>query len=86
MYVYIAITAIILAVMLWYMNNAAALKCNNYWLEFLLAGHLDKGSVHWRGVWYVNVQGNVHWECKFFKIINKIDHQKRPKVTSSICY
>ena len=45
MCVCIAITAIILAVMLWHMDGAPALKCNDYGLESLLAGHLDKGGV-----------------------------------------
>ena len=49
MCVQIAIIAAILAVMLWHEDSAAALKCNDYGLESLLAGHLDKGSVHWRG-------------------------------------
>ena len=48
--VYIAIIARILAVMLRRMDRAAALKCNDYGLESLLAGHLAKGSVHWRGL------------------------------------
>ena len=30
------------------MGSAAALKCNGYGFESLLAGYLDKGSVHWR--------------------------------------
>ena len=46
--------------MLWSVDSAAALKCNGYGLESLLPGHLEKGSVHWRGLWYVNVQGSVH--------------------------
>ena len=41
--VYIAIFATILAVMLWQMDHAAALQCNDYRLEFLLAGTI-KGS------------------------------------------
>ena len=31
------------------MDSVAVLKCNDYRLEFLLAGHLDKSSAHWRG-------------------------------------
>ena len=38
-----------LAVMLWHVNSATALKCNGYGMESLLAQHLDKGSVPWRG-------------------------------------
>ena len=47
--VYIAIFTRILAVILWHVDSAATLKCNVYRLEPLLAGHLDKDSVHWRG-------------------------------------
>ena len=39
----------VLAVMLWHMDSVAALKCNDYRLESWLAGHLEKGRVHWRG-------------------------------------
>ena len=46
MCVQIAIIAMILAVTLWCMDGGAALKCNGYGLESLLAGHLVKGSVH----------------------------------------
>ena len=46
----------------------AALQCNGYGLKSLLAWHLDKGSVHWREGWYVNVQSSVHWGCKMFLI------------------
>ena len=48
MCVQIAIAATILAVVLWHVDSAAALKCNDYSLESLLAGHLDKGNVHCR--------------------------------------
>ena len=48
MCVYIAIIAAILAVTLWCVDSAAALKCNGYGLESWLAGHLNKGSVHWK--------------------------------------
>ena len=48
MCVYIAIISKILAVTLWRVDSAAALKCRRYELESLLAGHLEKGSVHWR--------------------------------------
>ena len=44
MCVYIAIIAAILAVMLWRMDNATALKCNGYRLESSLAGNLYKSS------------------------------------------
>ena len=30
-------------------GDAAALKCNGYGFESLLAGYLHKGCVHWRG-------------------------------------
>ena len=49
MCVYIAMIAFIVAVMLWCVDVAAAFKCNGYRLESLLVGHLEKGSVHWRG-------------------------------------
>ena len=55
MCVYIIITAIILAVMLWHTDSAAALKCNGYRLESLLARHLDKDSVNWREAQCVDV-------------------------------
>ena len=61
MCVYIAIILTILAVTQWHMGRAAALKCNGY-KESWQAGHLDKGSVHCRGAWYVNVGDSVHWE------------------------
>ena len=44
--VYIAIIATILAVMLWPVDSAAALKWNDYGLESSLAEHLDKDIVH----------------------------------------
>ena len=47
--VYIAIFATIPQVMQWHMDSAPALKCNGYGLKSWLAGHLEKGSVHWRG-------------------------------------
>ena len=46
---YIAMIAAILAVTLWHVDSAAALKCNGYGLELLLAGYFEKGGVHWRG-------------------------------------
>ena len=45
----IVIIAIFLAVTLWRVEGAAALKCNGYRLESPLAEHLDKGIVKWRG-------------------------------------
>ena len=71
--------------MLWWMDSAAALKCNDYGLEFSLAGHLGKGSVHCRGelvcecTGYCTLGGGVHWGCKFFKYIIKIDQSKITK-------
>ena len=62
MCVYIAIIATILAVRLWLLNSATALKYNDYGLESTLEGHLNKGRVHWRGAQYVNIQGSVNWE------------------------
>ena len=38
------------------------LECNGYGLQSLLAGHLKKDSVHWRGAQYENVHGRVHWK------------------------
>ena len=38
-----------LAVMLWCMDRAPALKCNSYRLESWLVGQLKKASVHWKG-------------------------------------
>ena len=51
MCVYVTIIATILAVMLWCMDSAVALKCNGNGFECSLAGHTggDRGSVHWRG-------------------------------------
>ena len=46
---YIAIIATILAVMLWHVDSAPALKCIGSGLKSLLAGHLEKDSAHWRG-------------------------------------
>ena len=43
-----ALFAIIVPVTLWRIDSAPALKCNDYQLESWLAGHLKKGSVHWR--------------------------------------
>ena len=45
LYVYKAIIARILAVMLWRMNSASSLKCNGSKFESSLSGYLDKGSV-----------------------------------------
>ena len=51
--------------MLRHMDSAAALKCIGYGFESSLAGHLDKGSVHWRGARYVNVWGrHTGSECR----------------------
>ena len=47
---YTALIAVILAVMLKQKVSAAALKCNIYGLESLLAGHLEKGSAQCGGV------------------------------------
>ena len=49
MCVYVAIIALVLAVVLWCMDSVAALQCNGYGLDSSLAGYLDKGSVHWKG-------------------------------------
>ena len=32
-----------------HMDNTAVLKCNDCRMKPWLAGHLDKGIVHWRG-------------------------------------
>ena len=48
MSVYITITTI-LAVTLWSMDSAAALKCNGCDLESWLDVHLDRGSVQYTG-------------------------------------
>ena len=55
--------------MLWCMDSALALKYHSYGLESWLAVHLEKGSALRERqctlegeAWYVNVQGNVHWE------------------------
>ena len=42
MCLYAAIIAMILAMKLWHMDSAAALKCNGYGLESSLAEHLEK--------------------------------------------
>ena len=59
---HIVIIANVLAVMLWRIDSVAALKCNGYRVKSLVVGHLDKGNVHWKGAWYVNVRGSVHWK------------------------
>ena len=46
MCVYKAIIAIILAGAV---VSAVTLKSNGHGLESLRAGHLDKGSIHWKG-------------------------------------
>ena len=43
------------------MNHPAASKCNGYGLESLLAGYLDKGSLHCRDP-VCEFLGSVHWE------------------------
>ena len=45
------------------MDSAAALKCNGYGFESLLAEYLDKQrQCTLEGeVWYMNVQESVHW-------------------------
>ena len=50
MCVYIVIIATILAVTLWPMKCAAALKCDGYKFKSLMAGHLDKGSIQCGGL------------------------------------
>ena len=47
--VYNAIITKILQVMLWCVDSAPVLKCYGSELESWLAGHVEKGSVHWRG-------------------------------------
>ena len=49
MCIYIAMITTVLSVMLWHADSTVALKCNGYGLESWLAGHLEKGCVHWRG-------------------------------------
>ena len=49
MSVYTAIIATFLAMKLRHADSAAALKYNGIELDSWLSGHLDKGSVHWRG-------------------------------------
>ena len=58
MSVSVAIIGAAMSVTLWCMDSAAALKCNSYGLESLLAVHLGKGSVYLytrEGTWYVNM-------------------------------
>ena len=49
MCVYIAVIAMTLQVTLLHVDSAPALKCNSNGLASWLAGHLEKGRVHWRG-------------------------------------
>ena len=51
MCVYTATIATILAVTLWHIDSEAALKYNDYKLNFSLARRLDKGSAQWRVTW-----------------------------------
>ena len=46
---YVTIIATVLAVTLWCVDSAAALKCNGCRMESSVAGHLKKSSVHQRG-------------------------------------
>ena len=64
---YIALIAIILAVILWCIDNAAALRCNGYEFESLLTGLLEMYRVVYTG------------GANFFKFINKIDQSKMTK-------
>ena len=49
MQLYFLLSAVAIAsVTLWRVDSAAALKWNSNGSEYWLAGHLDKGSVHWR--------------------------------------
>ena len=48
--------------MLRHIDGAPALKYNDDRLESWLAGHLEKGSVHWRQARYVNVHESAQWE------------------------
>ena len=54
------------------------------WVGILADGHLDKGSVHWRG-WVCECMGHVLWEGvytrgeNFFKATIKIDQLKTTK-------
>ena len=48
MCVYMAIIATILAVMLWCMDKAAALKCSGYKLNLGWQNTKEKGNVHQR--------------------------------------
>ena len=55
-------------------------------MEFSVAKHLDKGSVHWRGasmqiyrvVYNAAMEGSVQSGYKFFKL--SLTNQKEPKV------
>ena len=63
MCVYIAIIATIVQLMLWRMDSAPALKCNDYRLESRIARQLEKSKCTLeREVWYVNIWHSVHWE------------------------
>ena len=68
MCVYIAIIAIFLAVTLWRVDRAAAIKCNGYRLESSLAGHLDKCCVQCTmecnrmQTWNASASGSDHRE------------------------
>ena len=59
----IAIIAMILALMLWCVVSAAALKCNGL-SEGILAGRdiRQKLCILEGRAWYVNIWGRAHWE------------------------
>ena len=76
MCVYIAVIATILAMILWHVDCAAALKCNDYRLESWLAGHSDKGSVQ-HGKVYAGGANFLIYQLDFD--LSKINHSKRTK-------
>ena len=45
---------------MWCVDSEAAFKCNGYRLESLLAGHLNKGSVHRRERLECECKGTVY--------------------------
>ena len=51
-----------------------------HWLWVgIFVGRVDKSLVHWWGAQYVDVEGNVHWESKYLKIIFKINQSEPTK-------
>ena len=62
MFAFPTIIAKLLALMLWCVNSAAALKCYGYWLDCLLAEHLRQRQCSQEGGLICECTGKCTWK------------------------